>query len=140
MTARSIWPNAIMTPRHHHEVESPEDYKVAQRTFIAKNRARSPSLNWHDPWLCLDDQPVVYVSGGSWILKCGCGNAPSVHPAWRLACCFECGAIYENLRLPPDAQQIEELLMRRSHPSLRNWVPGETLADLAQQNVVLKVT
>jgi len=91
-----IWPDEIMTPRHVHNASSQEDYRLKQKIYIQQGRAARPELKWCDPWLSLD-HPEVLIAGGKWLVFCGCGNYPSVDPGWRLACCFECGAIYENL-------------------------------------------
>jgi len=75
----------------------------------------------------------VRVSGGYWVVMCVCGNAPSAHPDWHLACCFECGAIYRYLDVPIDRAEIESVLVRRPMAH-RHWVVGETVADLAREN------
>jgi hypothetical protein len=35
-------------------------------------------------------------------LKCSCGNWPAVDPNWALACCFQCGLVYEGLTILPE--------------------------------------
>jgi hypothetical protein len=58
-----------------------------------------------------------------------------VAPEWRgLACCYECGAIYERLELPAKADEIERLLVARPDLQTRNWRQGETVADLHAEN------
>lgn len=129
----SIWPTTLMTPLHVHGVRTEADYRALQSQFIARGRQVRPALQWRDPWVCAD-QPDVFVAGGKWLVACACGNAPSVSPEWRLALCFECGAIYEGVTMPPDAAAIEAVLSRRPHPINRAWRRPETVEDLQREN------
>jgi hypothetical protein len=119
----------LLRPFQVHHVDTPEQYRAFQATVIATNRQRYPKRTWTDPWVCNAVRPV-YVALGKWLLRCVCGNAPSVDPDWELACCCECGAIYEHVVMPPHWQDIEAALLLR--PSILNhgWSPTETVADL----------
>lgn len=77
---------------------------------------------------------MALISGGKWLVRCVCGNAPSVAPEWRLALCFECGAVYEDLVLPDAQPDITAALLERPSPSQRHWTPGETADDLRAEN------
>jgi len=40
------------------------------------------------------------------------------------------------VEFPEDRATIEAILLLRPNPANRNWLPGETLADLVLENVV----
>ena len=130
-------PKCLLGPRHLHPgVNTEADYRRAHRDAIARGRARYPNLEWPEPWLALF-APSAFVAGGMWQLRCatvGCTNCPSVSPEWRLALCWDCGAVYERVPLPVDIEAIERVLMRRPDVSSRNWLPTETVEDLVREN------
>lgn len=126
-----------MTPLHVHSARTPAAYRQQQAQYIAQGRRRYPALRWRDPWVVVLN-PAVVVEGGKWLVPCACGNYPSVHPDWQLACCFECGAVYEGLVLPAEASAIEQALLERPHPALRAWRPGETAGDLRAQTLRMR--
>jgi len=128
-----LWPDEIMTPLHLHAARSPLEYRAKQRAYITNGRLSMPALNWRDPWLSLE-KPEVVILAGKWICWCECGNYPSVHPEWRLACCFECGAIYEGLLVPEDATAIAAVLAKRPRLGNRAWIPPQTVEDLRAEN------
>ena len=129
----------LMTPLHVHGARTPEEYRALQRQFIANCRRARPTRRVAEPWLSLDSLGA-YVTGGKWVVACPCGNKPSAHPDWHLACCFEpeCGAIYQGVRFPEDAAAITEILLRRA-PRYQSWLPSETLADLVNENARLGI-
>lgn len=133
------WPQTIMAPLHVHGVRTEAEYRQQQRDKLAQARHFHPQFEWPDPWES-KEVPTVFVAGGKWLVKCDCGNYPSVHPDWRLALCFECGAIYEGLTMPDNAEDIEAVLVERPHPANRAWLPSETVNDLIAQNVEHGVT
>lgn len=128
------WPNAIMAPLHVHGARTEAEYRQQQRDKLAQGRHFHPQFEWPEPWLS-KQIPPVFIAGGKWMVTCACGNCPSVHPDWRLALCFECGAIYEGVTIPGNAKDIEAVLVERPHPSNRAWLPNETVDDLIAQNV-----
>lgn len=85
--------------------------------------------------------PAVYVDGWKWCIVCGdgvhCGNRPAY--AWGIAGCFDCGAYYEDLVLPADADEIERILAFRPKLAQRSWYPGETLDALRAENASIGV-
>lgn len=123
-----------MTPLHVHGARSAADYRAKQKLYIAAARASMPALNWRDPWPATE-RPDVLIAAGKWLVPCACGNFPSVHPGWRLACCFECGAVYEDLVIPADAVAIAAVLVRRPRIQERGWIAPQTVDHLRAENV-----
>lgn len=123
----------IGRPLHVHNARTADVYLYTQAAFIARQRRERPHLPWRDPWDWDGAQPQAIVDGGYWkVVPCladGCGNAPSVEPAWRLACCLECGAVYRDVVVPDNWEAIELSLLRRPVMATRNW-RGETIAQL----------
>ena len=81
---------------------------------------------------------AVRANWGRWIVDC---PRVSSHALWVEAgtpffICPACGAEAE-LVWPDEATRvgIERLLMMRPNEADRNWVPGETLHDLLDENV-----
>lgn len=86
------------------------------------------------------DQPRPYVEAWKWVVHCttpDCDNRPML--GWGIACCFDCGAVYQGLVLPDDAPEIERLLGLRPKRSQQTWLLTETLGDLADQNLSIGV-
>ncbi|MGE0464598.1 MAG: hypothetical protein AB7Q16_24790 [Vicinamibacterales bacterium] len=131
----SLAPRCLKSARHVHPgVRTPAEYHARQAQAITEGRRLYPELPWRDPWHSLE-RPPVFVSGGKWLIECACGNCPAVAPEWEgLACCYECGAVYTGLVLPPEADEIERLLVARPRLGNRNWVPGEPLELLRLEN------
>lgn len=131
-------PTALKTPRHVHPgVSSASDYRQRQAEAIRTGRSLYPALPWREPWVCVA-RPVVFVSGGKWLVECACGNCPSVAPEWDgLACCYECGAVYEGLAMPAEADAIEQALVRRPTLAARYWNPAMSVADLLAANAAM---
>lgn len=114
-----------MTPLHVHGARTQDEYRSMQRRAIKNAIAMRPTLEWQEPWLA-DRGRFAWVSGGSWVVSCDCGNAPSADPDWMLALCFECGAVYEQVAFPGNRAEIEAKLLARN-PSARHWDVGEIL-------------
>lgn len=129
-------PDYLLGPHHVHPgVNTEADYRRQQAETIARGRALYQNLPWRDPWRWTGSLPSVRVAQGAWQIECatGCGNFPSVSPEWGIALCYDCGAVYEDIMIP-EAAEIERLLVRRQRLANRNWLPGETVADLARGN------
>ena len=133
-----VWPNVLMTPLHVNGCRTEAEYRTKQHAAMAQGRAHYPQFKWSDPWICGDAVTVV-VSGGKWLVCCRCGNYPSVHPDWRLALCFECGAMYERVQMPADAVAIEAVLVERPSLANRAWLPHESVDDLIRQNIAHQI-
>jgi hypothetical protein len=128
--------DVIAKPEHQHGVGSEEAYLDHARRFLLRHGLR-PALVRE-----VAERPHAYVSGGAWVVKCGCGNAPSAHPGgepgWPrpIAVCLECGAVTRPI-FPKDWAAAEEALLERPDPSTRHFFPhkdhaawvGETKAQ-----------
>jgi hypothetical protein len=125
---------AIITgPLHAHGARSPEEYLEKQRAHLAQLRAAYPQHGFGEPAVSALTA-LAWVSGGRWVVTCPCGNCPSADPEWRLAACFECGAVYRGVAFPAARQRIEALLLARPHRQNRHWLPQESVAALEREN------
>jgi hypothetical protein len=90
---------------------------------------------------------VAEVNHGIWIAPCSCGarNLPApgcvVFLALPLGWCIRCqnrawGGGWRRIVVPPEDERaaIEAALLVRPDPMTRNWLPGETVADLLREN------
>src|SRR5262245_4308927 len=81
-------------------------------------------------------QPIhAHVNHGRWICRCICDNGLLTRPGWGVAYCIHCGNQYHVVVYPSDWQAIEWLLLERPQRAQQNWHPGETLHDLADENI-----
>lgn len=121
----------ILTAREHHAVTSPTDLRRRHQQALAKKARAGMRYQVHtDP-----QSLTAFISAGSWVVVCpACGSGCATDPAWRLACCFACGAVYESVLFPSDATVIETVLIERPATATRNWQPSETVADLRAEN------
>lgn len=119
--------HVIAKPIHQHGVDSEEAYLLYARRFLLRHGLR-PSMVRE-----VTERPPAYVSGGCWVVKCGCGNAPSAHPGgepgWPrpIAVCLDCGAVYRPV-FPKDGATAEELLLERPDPGSRHFFPHKDCA------------
>lgn len=125
----------IGRPLEAHEAHSPNDYLRIQATEIKNKQRVRPSLKWRDPFISIAHCSPPLISGGRWVVVCGCGNAPSYDPDWRMACCLECGAIYLKVDPPADWEEKERVVMARPVMGTRHARPDESLAELIRQNM-----
>jgi hypothetical protein len=129
-----LWPSdSLLTPLHVHGARTADEYRAMQRRAITNGKTQRPALGWREPWVAPGAREA-FVSGGKWIVACDCGNGPSADRTWQLACCFECGAVYEVVVFPDDVAEIERLLLARPKVGTRHWRQTETTADLAREN------
>jgi len=90
---------------------------------------------------------VAYVSCGLWVadcprVDCHCAEHYGPHPVSghvgglteAVFSCSECGAL-TGVTWPDERARIQAQLAVRPIPSTRNWLPGETAADLAAENI-----
>ena len=80
------------------------------------------------------------INHSRWVVMCPhCPSAARVTMADPRFFCTYCGnndsIQWHTVDFPPNANAIEEVLSWRPNPENRNWRPGETLADLATENV-----
>jgi len=130
---------AIGEPTIVHGVSSADEYRTYARAFL--KAVGVPPNEWLRP---MGERPA-YVSGGCWVVRCGCGNAPSASHAWSLAVCLECGAEYTPL-FPADRKRAEAVLLLRPVQH-RHYFPkaaahhlglahdGETARGLHRENL-----
>lgn len=123
-----------MRPKHlHPNVSSPQDYVQAQATSIRSKMAAFPNLHWQLPFRHVGDPVPVKVSESCWQLVCSCGNTPMYDPEWALACCYTCGAVYDQ-GPPKDWREIERVLLNRPNQINRHMLVGQTLDELRAEN------
>lgn len=117
----------IGKPEQAHGVRSEAAYVDHARRFLLRHgippsRMREAS-----------ERPPAYVSGGWWVCKCPCGNAPQAHPGgepgWPepVAVCLECGLIFRPV-FPKDWKQAEAALLERPDPGTRHYFPHKDAA------------
>lgn len=110
------------------------------REFIAREaHARWQVLpNWE---IAPGAPPLTaFICRSDWVWICECGEqviAQEDEPAWCPNCC---NAAFNGLARPvvfPDKKakdDIEKVLLKRIYPENRNWLPGEPLEQLEQEN------
>lgn len=79
------------------------------------------------------------VDHSRWIVECECKSAQFVHKDDPRFFCIKCfnigvGGRWRIVELPPNPDAIEEVLILRPEKANRNWFPGETITDLADEN------
>jgi hypothetical protein len=81
----------------------------------------------------------VRVNHGRWVVDCPvCLSAQLASFTEQRFLCAECGNVsvggkWLSIVWPPDAVAIENALVIRPTEN-RNWLPGETVADLRREN------
>jgi len=111
----------IGNPEIAHRVYSPAEYVARAKVVIVGLGGRPDMVR--ESGLTLP----AFVSDGRWVVQCACGNGPSAHPDWRIAVCFECGAIHQ-VGMPTDWRAGEAALLARQHPHQRHWFPTDEVA------------
>lgn len=84
----------------------------------------------------LGDPTVATVNHGRWVADCPtCLAAQVVDPADPRFWCPLCQpAGWRPITFPDDVHAIADLLLQRPAPQTRNWIPGESLDQLAAEN------
>lgn len=85
------------------------------------------------------DPLEAYVNHGRWVVECECHGAQRVdfnHPVYF---CLSCenrafGGRMRPIIIPENYKEIEAALLLRPDETTRNWLPGETVADLLHEN------
>lgn len=119
--------HCIGKPQQAHGVDSEAAYLLHAKRFLLRHGI-PPSVMTE-----ATERPPAYVSGGWWVVKCPCGNAPAAHPGgepgWPrpIAVCLECGAIYRPT-FPKDHAEAEAALLERPDPATRHYFPHEDCA------------
>lgn len=77
----------------------------------------------------------AFINWGRWVAGCTqCANAEELTEAQETLLCGRCGT-ESVIRWPDSVDAIHAVLAHRVAPENRNWIPGETVADLADENV-----
>lgn len=109
------------------QVGSPELFLAWQASQVTSRRV---ARVWH-----ADKILIAYINHGRWVVDCpACTMGVLTHPEWSLACCAECGAVYQSVAFPQNWREIEGLLLNRPRP-YQNWMPKESAFDLRLENL-----
>lgn len=85
-----------------------------------------------------EDVAMARMNWSRWIADCSsrhCTSALALAPGTPIMRCFDCGWVTERIVWPDHTDAIETLLAMRPDEKTRNWEPGETLEQLANENV-----
>ena len=118
----------IKTALEMHAVRDEIGYELAQVAALAKLRRHGHQVELHD-----SPEVAARIEAGRWIIDCECGAGNAVHPEFSVARCFGCGAMHK-VKFPKDLADIEAMLLLRPQTVTRDWVPGETVATLRNEN------
>lgn len=124
----------LYTAREHHAVATPEQYLARHAAAIAKKRRAGMRFAVHESTAPRD----AYIDGNSWLIRCQCGNGCATDPAWRLACCFGCGAVHRVITFPADPAGVEAALLERDNPQARRWSPGHSVDQVKADTEALR--
>lgn len=77
------------------------------------------------------------VNHGRWIVPCpNCNSAENLPPNAQFRCRQEFGGCgyTDTVDIPNNFAGIEAVLSHRPNHANRNWLPGESIADLKREN------
>jgi hypothetical protein len=77
---------------------------------------------------------TAYINHGRWVVDCQCKGAGLTSRIMKIACCFDCGAVYTQIVFPRNAKSIENVLLKRPDLTTRNWKHGESIGLLLSDN------
>lgn len=86
----------------------------------------------------------VVINHGRWVVNCpACGGAQLGCPTDPRFMCNECanlavGGLWRPVVWPKEAAEIAALIAARADATAQNYDPGETLAELREQNSLLE--
>lgn len=111
--------------------------RVAE-TYLRNANAWAPGVERRIPTALSPHTLPAKANHGRWVVECPCGAAQLTGKTDRRFYCVECGnALFEGkwvaVEWPTNAAAIEEELDRRPMLANRNWIPGETVADLRDE-------
>jgi len=122
--------------------------QAANDSYIAALFRRPPDGQWLrvdvEPFVptavALDAPVYAQVNHGRWIVACECGGAQLTRPGLDRFLCLEClndhvGRQWRKVLWPRDVDAIDDALTTRPVNN-RNWVHGETVAQLLAENEV----
>ena len=118
------------------KVKTYEDWVDARlRPDAARQGVTLPALD------VVSGEPLpAIVNANRWIVECPvCNGAEFAWKEWPLFLCATCwnganGYAFRPVVFPDDVEAIERVLMARPVPDRRNWLPGESVADLMAEN------
>jgi len=104
---------------------------IVQARFVANIQQPVPSF----------EQTIgtveAQVNHGRWLAICPrCPNAIMLSRDALLFLCDNCGEGWLDVTWPLNREEIEATLQPRENEVNRNWIPGETVADLQIENAV----
>lgn len=119
----------------HHPIPGAPGLTAAERIAVLYGPFDVPKIS--------TKQAVAYasVNHGRWSVRCPwCSSSQNASREDRRFFCVECGnaavsGAWVAVEWPPDWQDIETALSCRPDRATRNWVPGETAADVFAENV-----
>lgn len=76
---------------------------------------------------------IAHYNWGRWIVECTCGAGLLV-TGTGVCRCRECG-LRHQVSLPVERREVERLCAKRA-PANRNWLPGESVANLIAENIM----
>jgi len=119
--------DCIKGPREGHDGAHLTDLS-SYRAFhgqVMSRKTESPHV--------ISEPRYAYINHGRWVVDCDCNGAGFASRVWKTTCCFDCGAVYTDIKFPRNAEQIEKVLLKRQ-PVNRNWKRGETIKGLLSEN------
>lgn len=91
----------------------------------------------------------AFVNDGRWLVFCADPNCAQAERDWgglrfkkdgtpygivgNISFCGNC-RLLSDVSFPADRDRITEVLSARPVPETRNWMPGETVEDLIEEN------
>lgn len=126
--------------KHHASPHDPPHLRSAAERGVAHHWGPFRALGLPQG---IADSPKAYVmvNGGRWIVPCPfCASAEYASKQDHRFFCTDCGNIdvggqWLHVIWPENWQAIEQALFRRPKMVYRNWLQGESLDDLAQQDL-----
>ena len=116
-------------PRDQIGPPTPEQRQHWVQTTLASNR-----LPLVTDWRPRGADLNARVNQGRWIADCPtCLGAEFADSAWPVFVCCSCGEGPRAVVFPPERELLEPELIARPLEA-RNWVPGETVAQLRAEN------
>lgn len=126
--------DVIQTPAQIHGSQLGRTISTPEQ-LLAIHAAELKQHHKHEQWRYEQEVPA-FISRNRWYLHCPhCRGGVSCGPAWPIACCFECGAVFDHVWFPENWKEIEAVLLARPALDNRHWLLGETLEQLIEQNV-----
>ena len=124
----------LITANQFRNCSLAEYERLPEKGIFARFRALRLPL----PIKISDDESLkAYVNHGRWIVKCECGGAEKAWEEELFMCLSCCNSNhkhqYRKVIFPKERAKIEELLIKRPLIN-RNWILGESMAKLRQEN------